>query len=57
MRILFSRKTAIGGPAIFIDRDGVINCRRPDDYVLEWSQFTFTPGISEALRALSALAS
>jgi len=55
MRILFSRKTAIGGPAIFIDRDGVINCRRPDDYVLEWSQFALMPGISEALRALSAL--
>jgi D-glycero-D-manno-heptose 1,7-bisphosphate phosphatase len=43
------------GPAIFIDRDGVINCRRPSDYVLNWSQFIFTPGIREAMRKLSSL--
>ena len=41
--------------AIFVDRDGVINRRRPDDYVLDWSQFVFTPGIREALKALSTL--
>lgn len=39
--------------AIFIDRDGVINCRRPNDYVLEPSQFVFTPGIQAALKQLS----
>jgi histidinol-phosphate phosphatase family protein len=43
------------GPAIFMDRDGVINCRRPDDYVLNWSQFIFMPGIRDALRQLSSL--
>src|SRR5580700_5917986 len=56
LRILFSEinRTA-KGPAIFIDRDGVINCRRPGDYVLDWSQFVFTPGIREALQQLSSL--
>lgn len=46
---------AVKGPAIFIDRDGVINCRRPGDYVLNWSQFVFVPGIREALKQLSSL--
>jgi len=43
------------GPAIFIDRDGVINCRRPDDYILDFSQFVFTPGIRAALIQLASL--
>jgi D-glycero-D-manno-heptose 1,7-bisphosphate phosphatase len=45
----------VRGPAVFIDRDGVINCRRPDDYVLDWSQFIFVPGIRDALKQLSSL--
>ncbi|MFZ0519776.1 MAG: HAD family hydrolase [Candidatus Acidiferrales bacterium] len=56
LKIFF--REAVGaakGPAIFIDRDGVINCRRPGDYVLEWSQFVFVPGIREALKQLSSL--
>lgn len=56
MRLLFEPLTAdTAGPAIFIDRDGVINRRRPGDYVLDWSQFVFIPGIREALRRLSML--
>lgn len=56
LRIVFSEKKASArGPAIFIDRDGVINQRRPDDYVLNWSQFVFVPGIREALKQLSTL--
>jgi D-glycero-D-manno-heptose 1,7-bisphosphate phosphatase len=56
LRILFSEiKAATRGPAIFIDRDGVINRRRPGDYVLDWSQFIFMPGIREALKHLSSL--
>ena len=55
MRIRFSGEGCVGGgPAIFIDRDGVIN-RRRTEYVLEWSQFIFMPGIREALRDLSSL--
>lgn len=56
LRILFSEPNrSAKGPAIFIDRDGVINCRRPGDYVLDWSQFVFVPGIREALRQLASL--
>jgi histidinol-phosphate phosphatase family protein len=56
LEIIFSEKKQEGcGPAIFLDRDGVINCRRPGDYVLEWSQFEFVPGIQAALKQLSAL--
>ena len=56
VRILFSSvDVQKRGPAIFIDRDGVINCRRPDDYVLNPSQFVFVPGIREALKQLAAL--
>jgi D-glycero-D-manno-heptose 1,7-bisphosphate phosphatase len=56
LRILFSELNRTArGPAIFIDRDGVINCLRPGDYVLDWSQFVFVPGIREALKQLSSL--
>lgn len=56
LRVIFSEeRKAAKGPAIFIDRDGVINCRRPDDYVLNWSQFIFIPGIREALKQIASL--
>ncbi len=62
LRILFAEqqatagpKAAVKGPAIFIDRDGVINCRRPDDYVLDWSQFIFVPDMRAALKQLASL--
>jgi D-glycero-D-manno-heptose 1,7-bisphosphate phosphatase len=56
LRILFSKPNRTAkGPAIFIDRDGVINCRRAGDYVLNWSQFDFMPSIREALKQLSSL--
>lgn len=56
LRIVFSEKNASArGPAIFIDRDGVINQCRAGDYVLDWSQFVFMPGIREALKQLTTL--
>jgi D-glycero-D-manno-heptose 1,7-bisphosphate phosphatase len=56
MRIIFSEKRRNPpGPAIFIDRDGVINHRRAGDYVRSWSQFTFTRGIRQALKELALL--
>jgi len=41
-------------PAIFIDRDGVINLNRPD-YVKSWEEFSFLPGSLDALRLLGEL--
>jgi D-glycero-D-manno-heptose 1,7-bisphosphate phosphatase len=56
LRILFSEvNKSVRRPAIFIDRDGVINRLRPSDYVLDWSQFVFMPGIREALKELASL--
>jgi D-glycero-D-manno-heptose 1,7-bisphosphate phosphatase len=56
LRVLLSDVAyAPGSAAIFIDRDGVINRRRPDDYILDWSQFVFVPGIRSALKDLSGL--
>jgi histidinol-phosphate phosphatase family protein len=37
-----------GLPSLFLDRDGVINRRRPD-HVKSWSEFEFLPGVLEAL--------
>lgn len=37
-------------PAVFFDRDGVVNVSPGDGYVLRWSDFHFAPGIVEALR-------
>ncbi len=53
--MIWSKEESASGPAIFIDRDGVVNCRRVDDYVLDWSQFVFVDGIREALRELATL--
>lgn len=38
---------------IFLDRDGVINRHRPNDYVKKWEDFEFLPGVLEALAILS----
>lgn len=37
-------------PAVFFDRDGVVNVSPGAGYVLRWEQFQFSPGINEALR-------
>jgi D-glycero-D-manno-heptose 1,7-bisphosphate phosphatase len=39
-------------PAIFLDRDGVINENRPD-YVKSWSEVEFLPGVFDVLRCLA----
>lgn len=39
---------------LFLDRDGVINRERAD-YVKEWSEFEFLPGVLTALRQLATL--
>jgi D-sedoheptulose 7-phosphate isomerase len=41
-------------PAVFCDRDGVLNMRR-SDHVKSWSEFTFVTGALEALARLSLL--
>jgi histidinol-phosphate phosphatase family protein len=41
--------------ALFLDRDGVINEKRENDYVKNWSEFTFINGTLEALTILSSL--
>jgi histidinol-phosphate phosphatase family protein len=38
------------GWSLFLDRDGVINQRIPDDYVKHPDQFVFIPGVTEALQ-------
>jgi histidinol-phosphate phosphatase family protein len=38
---------------LFLDRDGVINKLRINDYVKTWNEFEFLPGVLEALRFLS----
>jgi len=40
-------------PAVFLDRDGVINRRRPD-HVRRWEEFEFLPGTLDALTQLRA---
>lgn len=37
-----------GYETLFIDRDGVINRLRPNDYVKSWEEFEFLPGVFEA---------
>ena len=39
---------------LFLDRDGVINRRVPEGYVLSWDQFEFIPGALDAIAMLSS---
>lgn len=49
--------TAIPLDAIFLDRDGVINRKRPEgDYVKSWEEFEFLPGALEGIRLLAGAA-
>ena len=41
--------------ALFIDRDGVINQRRINDYVKSWDQFNFIDQVLESLKVFSSL--
>lgn len=37
---------------LFLDRDGVLNKRPPNDYVKRWLEFEFLPGVLKALQIL-----
>ena len=37
-------------PAVFFDRDGVVNASPGDGYVLSWEAFHFNPGVHAALK-------
>ncbi|KAF0195674.1 MAG: D-glycero-D-manno-heptose 1 7-bisphosphate phosphatase [Bacteroidetes bacterium] len=39
--------------SLFLDRDGVINERLPDDYVKTWEEFRFINGSLEAIKILA----
>jgi len=38
---------------LFLDRDGVINYEKKDDYIRNWQEFTFYEGVKEALQKIS----
>jgi histidinol-phosphate phosphatase family protein len=42
-----------GSWTLFLDRDGVINRKLPNDYVKHLSEFEFLPEVLKALKALS----
>jgi histidinol-phosphate phosphatase family protein len=41
--------------SLFLDRDGVINERLPDDYVKNCEQFILLPGVVEAMKIFSEI--
>lgn len=43
------------GWTLFLDRDGVINKRLVDEYVVNWEQFEFLPNVLDALKKLTGL--
>jgi D-glycero-D-manno-heptose 1,7-bisphosphate phosphatase len=40
---------------LFLDRDGVLNRRLPDDYVKHWGEWEWLPGVLKALADLAGL--
>jgi D-glycero-D-manno-heptose 1,7-bisphosphate phosphatase len=56
VRLLFSQPPERGTrPAIFLDRDGVINQRVTDGYVTAWDQFRLIDGIDKAVAVMAGL--
>jgi histidinol-phosphate phosphatase family protein len=46
----------VGRRCVFLDRDGVINAKRPEGmYVTNWSEFTFLPTIIDWIRLFNTL--
>ena len=41
--------------SLFLDRDGVISHRLPDDYVRQWQEFAFLPGALDALKIFGGI--
>jgi histidinol-phosphate phosphatase family protein len=41
--------------ALFLDRDGVISRRLPDDYVKRWEEFGFLDGVQDSLADLGKI--
>ena len=39
---------------LFLDRDGVINTKIDNDYIRNWSDFKFVPGVFDALKVIAA---
>lgn len=40
---------------LFIDRDGVLNHEKKEDYIRNWSEFTFYEGVKEAMQQLNSV--
>ncbi len=38
---------------LFLDRDGVLNHEKKDDYIRSWNEFKFYDGVKEALKELN----
>lgn len=54
--LIFSSLPSWGhGPAILLDRDGIINERIHPGYVTRWDEFRFVAGIREAIAELAGL--
>lgn len=49
-----TRKTLSAKKIIFLDRDGVINKKKEEDYVKNWNEFEFLPDALDALKLLKA---
>ena len=40
---------------LFVDRDGVINHEKEADYILNWKEFRFYDGVTDAMKMLSTV--
>jgi histidinol-phosphate phosphatase family protein len=46
--------TISNGYSLFIDRDGVINKEKKEDYIYTWDEFEFLNGVIEALKIINS---
>ena len=51
--IMFDLKNIDKNWTLFLDRDGVINHEKDDDYINTWKEFVFYEGVGEAIQLFS----
>jgi D-glycero-D-manno-heptose 1,7-bisphosphate phosphatase len=40
---------------LFLDRDGVLNYEKKEDYIRNWTEFCFYEGVPEAIASLNKI--
>ncbi|MFN3299660.1 MAG: HAD-IIIA family hydrolase, partial [Sediminibacterium sp.] len=52
---MFSLSQIDASWTLFLDRDGVLNYEKKEDYIRNWDEFNFYTGVPESIKLLNGL--